>query len=146
MASGARSAALVAKTAAESASAIAADEAAEKAAHAAVRERRGLDSETRADALIADWVSRAAPFVRVLADPTRLEIVVHLHDKEAMDVSALTKKLGLGQGTVSEALGRLKRERIVFPLRAGKRIEYRLNAGFFGWKLKQILDRLKGKK
>lgn len=83
------------------------------AAHAAGRE----PAEWRAalgDPIEAFWL---------LADPTRLAILVHLV-RGPLNVTALVDALGLKQPTVSHHLGLLRRGGLVRATRAGKTVVY----------------------
>jgi len=62
-------------------------------------------------------------FLRLLADPTRLRILLLL-DQEELSVAELQEILGMGQSRISSHLAQLKRTGIVADRRAGKNVYY----------------------
>ncbi len=62
-------------------------------------------------------------FLRLLADPTRLRLVLLL-EKEELSVAELQDILGMGQSRISSHLAQLKRARAVEDRRAGKNVYY----------------------
>src|SRR5438477_2494256 len=61
--------------------------------------------------------------LRLLADPTRLRLLLLLHEAE-LTVAELQEILGMGQSRISSHLGQLKRAGIVVHRRAGKHAYY----------------------
>jgi ubiquinone/menaquinone biosynthesis C-methylase UbiE/predicted transcriptional regulator len=61
--------------------------------------------------------------LRVLADPTRLRLLLLLHDAE-LTVAELQEILGMGQSRISSHLAQLKRAGVVQDRRAGKHAYY----------------------
>ena len=70
-------------------------------------------------------VAAVAATMQVLADETRLRLLLLLRDAE-LNVSALVERTGFDQPAVSHHLGILRRSRLVFARRAGKQVFYRL--------------------
>jgi len=66
--------------------------------------------------------------LRVLADPSRLRILLLLKDEE-LSVAELQEILAMGQSTISTHLSQLKRAALVENRRTGKSNLYRLAAG-----------------
>jgi ubiquinone/menaquinone biosynthesis C-methylase UbiE/DNA-binding MarR family transcriptional regulator len=64
-------------------------------------------------------------FLRLLADPTRLRLLVLLEEEE-LSVAELQDILGMGQSRISSHLAQLKRAGIVEDRRAGKNVYYGL--------------------
>ena len=62
-------------------------------------------------------------FLRLLADPTRLRLVLLL-EKEELSVAELQDILGMGQSRISSHLAQLKRAGAVEDRRAGKNVYY----------------------
>ena len=62
-------------------------------------------------------------FLRLLADPTRLRLVLLL-EKEELSVAELQDILGMGQSRISSHLAQLKRAAAVEDRRAGKNVYY----------------------
>ena len=62
-------------------------------------------------------------FLRLLADPTRLRLVLLL-EKEELSVAELQDILGMGQSRISSHLAQLKRAGAVADRRAGKNVYY----------------------
>ena len=61
--------------------------------------------------------------VRLLADPTRLRLVLLLEEEE-LSVAELQEILGMGQSRISSHLAQLKRAAVVADRRAGKNVYY----------------------
>jgi ubiquinone/menaquinone biosynthesis C-methylase UbiE/DNA-binding transcriptional ArsR family regulator len=76
-------------------------------------------------------------FLRLLADPTRLRLILLLEEEE-LSVAELQDVLGMGQSRISSHLAQLKRAGVVEDRRAGKNVYYGLTNG-------QKLDRQSGK-
>jgi len=66
-----------------------------------------------------------ADMCKVFSNPTRLEILNLLRDKE-MSVTELIKKTKLSQANISQHLGIMKNKGIVTSNRKGKNIHYKL--------------------
>ena len=66
-----------------------------------------------------------AEMCKVFSNPTRLEILNLLRDKE-MSVSALMQKTKLSQANISQHLAIMKYKGIVISRRDGKNIHYKL--------------------
>jgi len=62
-------------------------------------------------------------FLRLLADPTRLRLLLLL-DEEELSVAELQDILGMGQSRISSHLAQLKRAGVVADRRAGKNVYY----------------------
>ena len=62
-------------------------------------------------------------FLRLLADPTRLRLVLLL-EREELSVAELQDILGMGQSRISSHLAQLKRAGVVEDRRAGKNVYY----------------------
>ncbi len=64
-------------------------------------------------------------FLRLLADPTRLRLLLLL-EQEELSVAELQDVLGMGQSRISSHLAQLKRAGVVAARRAGKNVYYGL--------------------
>src|SRR5436309_5535811 len=62
-------------------------------------------------------------FLRLLADPTRLRLLLLLEEDE-LSVAELQKILGMGQSRISSHLAQLKRAGVVEDRRSGKNVYY----------------------
>ena len=62
-------------------------------------------------------------FLRLLADPTRLRLLLLLEEEE-LSVAELQEILGMGQSRISSHLAQLKRAGVVDDRRAGKNVYY----------------------
>jgi ArsR family transcriptional regulator len=67
-------------------------------------------------------------FLRLLADPTRLRLILLL-EQEELSVAELQGVLGMGQSRISSHLAQLKRAGVVEDRRAGKNVYYGLTNG-----------------
>jgi ArsR family transcriptional regulator len=67
-------------------------------------------------------------FLRLLADPTRLRLILLL-EQEELSVAELQDVLGMGQSRISGHLAQLKRAGVVEDRRAGKNVYYGLTNG-----------------
>jgi len=67
-------------------------------------------------------------FLRLLADPTRLRLLLLLEEEE-LSVAELQDILGMGQSRISSHLAQLKRAGVVQDRRAGKNVYYGLTNG-----------------
>ena len=72
-------------------------------------------------------MSSTLNFLRLLADPTRLRLVLLLEEEE-LSVAELQDIMGMGQSRISSHLAQLKRAGVVTDRRAGKNVYYGLNA------------------
>ncbi len=70
-------------------------------------------------------MSSTINFVRLLADPTRLRLLLLLEEEE-LSVAELQDILGMGQSRISSHLAQLKRAGAVADRRAGKNVYYGL--------------------
>lgn len=66
-------------------------------------------------------------FLKLLADPTRLRLLLLLEEDE-LSVAELQKILGMGQSRISSHLAQLKRAGVVEDRRSGKNVYYGLTA------------------
>jgi DNA-binding transcriptional ArsR family regulator len=73
-------------------------------------------------------VAAAVETLRMLADPTRLELMWALQDEER-DVTALTAQVTASRSSVSQHLGRLRLAGLVEVRREGRRMIYRTRGG-----------------
>src|SRR5437899_8633271 len=70
-------------------------------------------------------MSSTINFLRLLADPTRLRLLLLL-EQEELSVAELQQILGMGQSRISSQLAHLKRAGVVEDRRAGKNVYYGL--------------------
>ncbi|WP_017611796.1 ArsR/SmtB family transcription factor [Nocardiopsis salina] len=73
-------------------------------------------------AAVRDWAQRYA----VVADPTRLTLLVCIHYAGPICVSDLALAADMGETTVSQALRHLRAHDLVDATREGKLVRYRL--------------------
>ncbi len=71
-------------------------------------------------------MSSTLNFLRLLADPTRLRLILLLEEEE-LSVAELQDILGMGQSRISSHLAQLKRAGVVIDRRAGKNVYYALS-------------------
>src|SRR3954464_281024 len=64
--------------------------------------------------------------LRLLADPTRLRLLLLL-EQEELSVAELQQIMGMGQSRISSHLAQLKRAGVVTDRRAGKNVYYALS-------------------
>src|SRR5438093_10119860 len=64
--------------------------------------------------------------LRLLADPTRLRLLLLLQQEEELSVAELQEILGMGQSRISAHLAQLKAAKLAQDRRAGKNIYYAL--------------------
>lgn len=76
--------------------------------------------------------------LRMLADPTRLRLLLLL-EQEELSVVEIQEILGMGQSRISSQLSQLKQAQLVQDRRAGKNIYYRLSTEEFE-RFKEIVD------
>jgi ArsR family transcriptional regulator len=70
-------------------------------------------------------MSSTLNFLRLLADPTRLRLILLL-EQEELSVAELQDIMGMGQSRISSHLAQLKRAGVVTDRRAGKNVYYGL--------------------
>ncbi len=70
-------------------------------------------------------MSSTLNFLRLLADPTRLRLILLL-EQEELTVAELQDVMGMGQSRISSHLAQLKRAGVVSDRRAGKNVYYAL--------------------
>jgi ArsR family transcriptional regulator len=70
-------------------------------------------------------MSSTLNFLRLLADPTRLRLILLL-EQEELSVAELQDIMGMGQSRISSHLAQLKRAGLVVDRRAGKNVYYGL--------------------
>ena len=70
-------------------------------------------------------MSSTLNFLRLLADPTRLRLILLL-EQEELSVAELQDIMGMGQSRISSHLAQLKRAGVVMDRRAGKNVYYAL--------------------
>ncbi|KEY57941.1 metalloregulator ArsR/SmtB family transcription factor [Serratia sp. DD3] len=73
-----------------------------------------------------DAASTAAGVLRTLANEDRLLLLCHLSQGEA-SVGQMESALGIGQPTLSQQLGVMRRQQLVATRREGKQIFYRID-------------------
>jgi ArsR family transcriptional regulator len=71
-------------------------------------------------------MSSTLNFLRLVADPTRLRLILLL-EQEELSVAELQDIMGMGQSRISSHLAQLKRAGVVIDRRAGKNVYYGLN-------------------
>lgn len=79
------------------------------------------------DDLTRDLSARAAGVLRLLADPTRLDLLRLLADG-SQDVNGLTSQVDASRSSVSQHLGRLRLAGLVRSRRDGRRMLYSLTS------------------
>lgn len=72
-------------------------------------------------------LERSAEILRVLAHPTRLQIVHQLVEKKTLNVSALQHFLKLPQSTVSQHLHKMRNHKVLLHERKGTEVFYRVD-------------------
>ena len=82
-----------------------------------------------------DQVTAATQAFRMLADPTRLQILWLLSRSES-DVSALVVRLGVARPAVSQHLAKLRLAGLVLARRDGRQVVYRVRGGH----VRRLLD------
>ena len=70
-------------------------------------------------------MSSTLNFLRLLADPTRLRLILLL-EQEELSVAELQDIMGMGQSRISSHLAQLTRAGVVLDRRAGKNVYYAL--------------------
>lgn len=87
-------------------------------------------------------ISRASQMLKILADPTRLRILLTLEETE-YSVNGLAEELGLEQSALSHQLSILRRERLVKARRDGKSVFYNPDDRHIYTILAQVKDHVK---
>lgn len=72
-------------------------------------------------------VDRAAGTFKLLADGTRIRIVLHLLEAEELSVNALAAAIGRPPSAVSQHLAKLRLAGLVSTRRAGTTVHYRMD-------------------
>ncbi|MBG9515578.1 ArsR family transcriptional regulator [Bacillus thuringiensis] len=85
-------------------------------------------------------LERISEMLKVLAHPVRLQMVHHLLEKKALNVTELQRYFDLPQSTISQHLGKLKSHKAVAYERKGLEVFYRVDDE----KVKQTLQVLLG--
>jgi len=85
-------------------------------------------------------LKRISEMLTVLAHPVCLQMVHHLLEKKALNVTELQRYFDLTQSTISQHLGKLKSHKTVAYARKGLEVFYRVDDE----KIKQILKILIG--
>lgn len=75
-----------------------------------------------------DQIQATAEFFRMLADPTRLRLLIALLDSDS-DVTELAATVAMARPTVSQHLAKLRLAGLVATRREGRRALYRLRGG-----------------
>jgi DNA-binding transcriptional ArsR family regulator len=83
------------------------------------------DAVDRVDHVDDQWVELAVEIFRMLADATRVRIVLALRDGE-LSVNALAEEVGKSPAAVSQHLAKLRLARVVTTRHEGTRVFYRL--------------------
>jgi DNA-binding transcriptional ArsR family regulator len=83
------------------------------------------DAVDRVDHVDDQWVGLAMEIFRMLADATRVRIVLALRDGE-LSVNALAEEVGKSPAAVSQHLAKLRLARVVTTRHEGTRVFYRL--------------------
>lgn len=123
-------------------SAIASDQAEERVAREEARAKHLSPADAEAFVL-ASWSGRVEPFLRALADKTRLKLLGLLTARQPMTVGALAKALRVRPSTTSQHLSLLREARIIVTEKDGVKTLVRLNHDFVAWRLEQIAGRLR---
>jgi len=76
---------------------------------------------------MSDLKQTLAEFLKILADPTRLEILDFLKKKEEKSVGDLEKSLGRPQSTISQQLKVLTNANLLTVRREGRKRLYRIS-------------------
>lgn len=84
------------------------------------------DSETWGADTRLELVELAAEVLRLLSDPTRIRIVLALHQHGELPVNALAEIVGKKPSGVSQHLARLRMARMVTTRQEGTSVIYRL--------------------
>lgn len=84
---------------------------------------------------------RVIRFYKVLADPTRLQIVLMLAEGE-LHGQALATRLGIGAPTVTHHIGKLRQAGLVSERREGNAIYFRVNYGTLAKDSQALLSEL----
>lgn len=85
--------------------------------------RIAADAVQRADASLSDASRR----LRLLADPTRLRLLVAIHAAPGSTVGELAEAAGISANTASQALARLHEDGVLSRRREGRFIRWSLS-------------------
>ncbi|NRG42646.1 metalloregulator ArsR/SmtB family transcription factor [Rathayibacter sp. VKM Ac-2804] len=85
-----------------------------------------LDTETSRHGVDSEYVELAVEVFAMLADATRVRIVLALHDAGELPVNALAEAVQKSPAAVSQHLAKLRLGRMVLTRREGTTIHYRL--------------------
>lgn len=88
------------------------------------------------------WVERTAPFLRAIADGTRLKILDLLASREPWEVGELATELKVRPSTMSQHLAMLREARIVIMEKQGIHTKCFINRGYVVWRLRQIGEQI----
>ena len=77
-------------------------------------------------------------FLRAMADPTRLRVIVLLHANTELCVCELTHALGLIQPKISRHLAILRDHGMLLDRRQGKWVYYRIHPDLPAWALRSL--------
>jgi DNA-binding transcriptional ArsR family regulator len=95
---------------------------------------------TPADPRVERLAADLAGSFKLLADPVRLGVVLHLARAGEADVSALCAAFGVSQPTMSQRLSPLRLAGVVGTRREGRRMYYGVRAASFGEQLGDVLS------
>lgn len=84
------------------------------------------DNEITGSRITLELVDIASEVLRMLADPTRIRIVLALHEAEELSVNALADLVHKKPSGVSQHLSKLRLARIVTTRQRGTSVLYRL--------------------
>ena len=73
-----------------------------------------------------DKTEQAAELLKLIANPTRIHIVVLLAEQPSLNVLALQKQLGIEQALLSMNLNKMKVRGVLTSQRKGKEVHYSL--------------------
>lgn len=121
-------------------SAIKADQAEEAVAREQARSLNLSSAAADDFFLTGKWVERTMPFLRGVADGTRLRLVALLAKKEPMEVGHLADALGVRPSTISQHLAILRESKVIVTEKQGIRTLCYLNRKFVAWRLQQLKE------
>lgn len=87
-----------------------------------------MNADSKVDGLNpnSEYVSLAAEVLGILSDPTRIRIVLALHQADELPVNALARIVGKKPSGVSQHLARMRMARMVTTRQEGTSVLYRL--------------------
>ena len=88
-------------------------------------------------------LNELAKLMRTAGEETRLKILCVIFNKKKVCVSDIAEKLHLSVASVSHHLQVMSKEKLLIPVREGKRICYELPKGSFTKDLKQFICKYK---